>query len=152
MSEIQNLVLVPDKSKLSENRTRKSSDFRQVRFSDIRISDIYCIFLTAFWIFFLPSLSTLVNILQCRIKSNQVVVINISVVNRFKGTLKGSPVIVTNVNTVNVRNPNVRISAFWQIVRLPNSSAFRRYLKSELNRSDFRRSVPMPKTGQTELF
>ena len=46
-----------------------------------------------------------------------------------------------NETTVNVRNPNVQILALLYIVRLLNSSAFRRCLKSELYRSVIRRSV-----------
>ena len=37
--------------------------------------------------------------------------------------------------TVNVRNPNVRISALFKIVWFPNSFRFRRCLKSKQNRS-----------------
>ena len=44
--------------------------------------------------------------------------------------------------TVNVRNPDVRISAFSKIVRFPNSPDFRRYLKSGHFRPDFERSIP----------
>ena len=43
--------------------------------------------------------------------------------------------------TVNVRNPNVWILAFWKIVWLLNRLDFERRLKSELYRLDFERSV-----------
>ena len=54
--------------------------------------------------------------------------------------------------TVNVRNPDVRISAFSKIVRFPNSPAFRRYLKSGQLCPVIGRSVPSIFTTGRPVF